>query len=106
MWHLKTKTLTPGLRHEAACTSGDPPVVEASITDPYRSQTPAPLWDGPRFRGTRIAEALSACTTVVLGVVGLKLFATFMAFLKHTDHSFKTFRHSTVSDDNACPIPG
>lgn len=89
----KIKTLNRLLRIEVVRTSWDPPVVEASVTDSYGCQAPAPLRDRPCFGGAWITEALSTCTTVVLGVIGLELFTTFMAFLKHTDYSFKMPHH-------------
>lgn len=94
------KTVNTLLGVEAVRTGWDPPVVEASVTDPYGCQAPAPLRDRPCFRGAGITEALPTCTTVVLGVVGLELFATFMAFLKHTDHSFKMSQRLIVIQHN------
>lgn len=63
-------------------TSWNFPVVEAGIADPNGGETPAPLWDWPGLWGAGITESLSAGTTVVLGVIGLKLFPTFMTLLQ------------------------
>ena len=65
-------------------TGWDFPVVETGVADPHRCEAPASLWDGPGFWGAGVAEALPAGTAVVLGVVGLELFCTFMAFLHRT----------------------
>lgn len=72
------------------CTGRDLPVVEAGVTDPHGGQAPAPLWDRPRLGGAGIAEALPAGAAVVLGVVGLELFATFVASLKDAHPSLET----------------
>lgn len=59
--------------------------METGVTDPDRCQAPSPLRDRPGFWGAGITEALPTSTTVVLGVVGLELFPTFMTFLLHTE---------------------
>lgn len=72
-------------KHEEEFTSWDAPVVETGVADTDRCEAPAPLRDRPGFCGAGITEALSAGTTVVLGVIGLELFPAFVTFLQHTE---------------------
>lgn len=62
--------------------------MEAGVAHSNRGQAPAPLRHRPGFGGAGVAEAFSAGTTVVLGVVGLELLAAFMAFLQVLEKHF------------------
>lgn len=54
---------------------------EAAVADPDGGEAPAPLGDGRRFGRAAVAEALSAGTAVMLGVVVLEDRVTLMAHL-------------------------
>lgn len=82
--HIQETNL-PSSKHEEEFTSGDAPVVETGVADSDRCKAPTPLRDRPGFCGAGITEALSTGTTVVLGVIGLELFPTFVTFLQHTE---------------------
>lgn len=58
--------------------------METLVTDSDRLQAPPPLGDRPAFRGAGVAETFSTGAAVMLGVVGLELLPTFMAFLWDT----------------------
>lgn len=57
------------------------PVLKAGITDPHRCEAPSPLRHRPGLGGAAVAETLSTGSTVVLCIIILEGFTTFVAVL-------------------------